>query len=91
MKSFRNAPCSAGSHGSLVVKNVKTFGSVKNRICILSEKQKKNVLDLKKNWIWIWLIYLAIYFYKPDSTSQRDKYMFDSESKNKKSDQNIKG
>ena len=42
MKSFRNAPCSAGSHGSLVVKNVKTF-----------------------------------------------KYMFGSESKNKKSDHNI--
>ena len=88
MKSFRNAPCSAGSAGSLVVKNV-WIG--KNRICILSDKQKKNVLDLKKNWIWIWLIYLAIYFYKPDSTSQRDKYMFDSESKHKKSGQNKKG
>ena len=56
-------------------------------ICILSDEQKKNVLgsgsDHQKNWILIRLIYLTIYFYKPDSTSQRDKYMFGSESKKK--------
>ena len=45
----------------------------KSRICILSDKQKKMYWTCK-NGIWIRLIYLAIYFYKPDSTSQRDKY-----------------
>ena len=41
MKSFRNAPCSAGSRGSLVVKNVKIFGSVKTgSVSYLRNKKK---------------------------------------------------
>ena len=51
MKSFRNAPCSAGSAGSLVVKYARTSGSVKTgSVSYLTNKKmywtfKKRDLD----------------------------------------------
>ena len=48
MKSFRNAPCSAGSHGSLVVKNVETFGSVKTGSVSYLRNRRKMYWTLKK-------------------------------------------
>ena len=48
MKSFRNAPCSAGSAGSLVVKNVKRFGSVKTGSASYLTNRRKMYWTLKK-------------------------------------------